>query len=486
MKSLRIILCICMLTCWIPMRAHASVIINEIMFDLSGTDTDREWIELYNDSSSEVSLEGYKFNDGANHGLNTPPVNGGVGSLSIPPNGFAVLAANASVFKSEHSSYSGILIDTVMSLTNDGDSISLVDGNNDVVDSVTYTSSQGGAGDGNSLGSFGSALFPGTPTPGSENTKSSSSSTTEEEVTLTKEVETKEESIPRFAGTIMIGDPITSGVPVQFSTLIVNPERKVVLPGRYVWNFGDGTLFESYNGIPFFHTYSDPGEYVVYFEYYKSKGSYTPDVVIKKIVNVSEASVVISSVGTLTDPKIEISNTTGSDIDMSSWKISSGASSYILPKNSIVLKGKKIIIRPSVLGFVPSSQVALVHPSGAIASTMGFAPLKTPVATFAKIGTSESIQQNVVLGESVEKAHTGPVDPIETSAPENVLQAAVVESIIEGNTTTFSFKNTIYYGLFVAVLITGVIVVRKIRKKGTNNEDGNKSEYDADEFTFVE
>ena len=50
----------------------------------------------------------------------------------------------------------------------------------------------------------------------------------------------------------------------------------------------------------------------------------------------------------------------------------------------------------------------------------------------------------------------------------------------------FSFKNTIYYFLFVGVLITGVVVVRKIRKKDTHNEDGDKSEYDADEFTFVE
>lgn len=45
----------------------------------------------------------------------------------------------------------------------------------------TYTKSQGGAGDGNSLGSFGNVLAPGTPTPGSANTNKTEVEENEEE-----------------------------------------------------------------------------------------------------------------------------------------------------------------------------------------------------------------------------------------------------------------------------------------------------------------
>ena len=36
-------------------------IINEVMYDLEGTDTDREWIEVYNDGAESMNLATYKF-----------------------------------------------------------------------------------------------------------------------------------------------------------------------------------------------------------------------------------------------------------------------------------------------------------------------------------------------------------------------------------------------------------------------------------------
>ena len=83
MKSFLVFVYITLGVWCVPLYAHAGLSINEIMYDLAGTDTDHEWIELHNDSSSSITLEGYKFNDGANYGLNTPPVKGGAGSLSV-------------------------------------------------------------------------------------------------------------------------------------------------------------------------------------------------------------------------------------------------------------------------------------------------------------------------------------------------------------------------------------------------------------------
>jgi hypothetical protein len=479
------------LAVFIPMNAYAGLTINEIMYDLAGTDTDHEWIEIHNDSSSTLSLDGYKFNDGANHGLNAPPVNGGVGSLTVPANGYVILAGNASVFKSDYPSYSGTVIDTVMALANEGDSLSIVDSNNDVIDSVTYTKSQGGAGDGNSLGSFGSVLSPGTPTPGSANTRTTTTVENEEEEEEQIDTEYNDETIiPKYAGTIIVKDPITAGVPTEFSTLVVNPERKVILPGRYVWNFGDGTVHEYFDGMPFTHIYNDAGEYVVYFEYYKSRGAFTPEIIVKKVISVSEGGVLVTSIGTASDPKVELSNTTGEDIDMSLWKINSGNSSYSLPKNTILMRGKKIILRPSVLGFLPHYSVSLIHPSGVVASTKSVTPLIASAPSISKVSAqSETVSRAsdvVVKGESENLAvSTGPVDPndSETLEVETPLSANALSPLLSLDTSK-DFSTMVYYIIFVAVLIAGIVVVMRIRR--SPKEEKNEDEYDPDEFTLVE
>ncbi|MBP6856620.1 MAG: lamin tail domain-containing protein [Candidatus Pacebacteria bacterium] len=492
MKSFLVFVYITLGVWCVPLYAHAGLSINEIMYDLAGTDTDHEWIELHNDSSSSITLEGYKFNDGANHGLNAPPVNGGAGSLSVPANGYVILAANATVFKNDYPSYSGTVIDTVMALANEGDSLSIVDSNNDVIDSVTYTKSQGGAGDGNSLGSFGNVLAPGTPTPGSVNTKTTTEVEENEEETEEEEIEVdKEYVIPRYAGTISVKDPITKGVPTQFSTLIVNTERKVVLPGRYVWNFGDGTVHEYFDGLPFTHIYNDAGEYVVYFEYYKSRGAFTPEIVIKKIISVTDGGVLITSLGTPSEPKVELSNTTGDDIDLSMWKIHSGSTSYVLPKNTILMKGKKIILRPSVLGFSPLYSATLIHPSGVVASAKSstIALANTSGGTSASTATKSVARVSTVSvkGESDSiVASSGPVDPVDSgdsSLTENTLSANTLTAV-DSLTMSKDFSKLIYYGLFVIVLIVGVVAVFRIRR--TSKEEKDADEYDPDEFTLVE
>ena len=73
----------------LPNFAFASISITEIMYDLDGSDTDREWVEIFNDGNP-VDLTGWKFNDGSNHILNVPPKNGVEGSITIPSNVYIV------------------------------------------------------------------------------------------------------------------------------------------------------------------------------------------------------------------------------------------------------------------------------------------------------------------------------------------------------------------------------------------------------------
>ncbi len=143
--------------------AAGVLVINEIMFDLGGdlgnTDTNREWIEIYNNSSSEINLTDWKFNDGdeaTNHGLNVPPKNGGRGSMILPAAGYFILAEHAETFLTvDHIGFTGTVIDTVALNLKDATStvttLKIIAPDGTAIDEVTYYNSWGGNGNGKTL-----------------------------------------------------------------------------------------------------------------------------------------------------------------------------------------------------------------------------------------------------------------------------------------------------------------------------------------------
>ena len=132
------------------------LVINEIMYDLEGSDTtngkSREWIEIYNNSGKEIILtggsNGWRFNDGSNHLLNEPAAQG---SMVIPTGGYAILAGDAATFLVDHNGFNGTFIDTVMSLKNTSTTLKISAPDGAIIDEVTYNSSWGAAGDGKTL-----------------------------------------------------------------------------------------------------------------------------------------------------------------------------------------------------------------------------------------------------------------------------------------------------------------------------------------------
>jgi len=52
------ITCLCF-GLWICLQASADVVINEVFYDAEGSDTGKEWIELYNNGDTEIPLDGY-------------------------------------------------------------------------------------------------------------------------------------------------------------------------------------------------------------------------------------------------------------------------------------------------------------------------------------------------------------------------------------------------------------------------------------------
>ena len=123
----------------------AQVVIDEIMYDVSGADSGREWIEIENVGSAAVavSASAWKFFEGGtNHELKLFQ-----GSASI-------------------AGFSGTIFDSAFSLSNSGETLAIKISSTTVADQVTYSSSSGGSGDGKSLQKIGSDWKTSAPTPG--------------------------------------------------------------------------------------------------------------------------------------------------------------------------------------------------------------------------------------------------------------------------------------------------------------------------------
>ena len=152
-----------------PVVVSADIVINEFLYDAPATDTDQEFVEIYNTGSEPVDLTKWKLGDGSSHVLNVPPKNGGTGSIVLEPGSYALLVNNATTFIAAHPGVNGSVIDTVLSLPNTGGTISLINALGTIASSVHYTKEQRGAGDGNSIQKSGDAWIAALPTMNAPN-----------------------------------------------------------------------------------------------------------------------------------------------------------------------------------------------------------------------------------------------------------------------------------------------------------------------------
>lgn len=142
----------------------ANVVINEIMYNPSGSDNNREWVEIYNSGNVSVNLTGWKFYEAdTNHGLILKN-----GSMVLGVGDYGIIADDWEAFLSDYPDFTKTLFDSSYSLSNSGEGIAMKNSTGDVVENVTYSDS---AEEGNTLcripdgGSFVECV----PTPGSEN-----------------------------------------------------------------------------------------------------------------------------------------------------------------------------------------------------------------------------------------------------------------------------------------------------------------------------
>jgi|TARA_Y100000310_G_scaffold214702_1_gene215617 PKD repeat protein len=340
--------------------ANAQIVVSEIMYDLEGSDSGREWIEIQNVGLESVDLSSWKFfeND-TNHKLVISQ-----GSESVSPDFFAIIADKPDLFLADFPSFSGTLFDSSFSLKNSGETLIIRDGDLSDVDTVNYNTELGGRGDGNSLQLVGGVFTSQAPTPGEENIHEESvsvevveneSSSVQEEV-VTTGLFIVEPQIFAYAGNDRI---VIVGADSKFQGQAFGIKRKPLEGARYLWNFGNGATKEGQNVL---HHYEYPGKYVVILSV--SSGSYSASdrVVVEALasdIEISEASM----------ERISITNNSIREINLSWWRIKSGSSFFTIPENTIILPNHSLVFSYAVTGLFVTNpyNVALLYPNDTLA-----------------------------------------------------------------------------------------------------------------------
>lgn len=351
----------------IPKFAFAGVIISEVMYDVDGSDSGREWIELTNQGDIAENIEGWRlFEQGVNHTLKIIS-----GSFDLQANQALVIVSDPEKFLIDWPEYSGTLIDSSFSLSNSGESITIRDSDLNDIDSFVYTGEEGANGDGNSLYKIDNEIKVGAPTPGlagyadavyqndggsdSNLDTSASAHSNPEPISFAKEIN----SIVVNPGRDRIS---LVGTPVVFETRAINEDnKKEYVDGvSYEWSLGDGS---SQSGRKIEHIYREPGDYVVVV-----RAKFREDIAVSRTkIKVYPFDVEVSDV----EPSqyVELKNNLNVEANIGGSWLSNGNAVFQIAPDTIILPKTKIKIPREVLVIDISNEVLFRDPSGFLVSS---------------------------------------------------------------------------------------------------------------------
>lgn len=455
-----------------PSVATSSVVISEFLYDVEGTDTDKEFVELHNTGAEPVDLTKWKIFDGANHTLNAPPKNGGTGSITVPPGGYAVLVNDAAVFASAYPSLAASIIDTVFSLPNTSGTISLINEAGATEDTVSYTKDFGANGSGQSLHRIGTSWSALAPSPGirsdaspaNDDTGEHTDTKTEEAATSTPSTQSSQQSTyiappatPLFADG---GDDRTVivGADTDFFGRAYNRKQEIIDQVRFAWNFGDGTTAE---GAAISHHYEYPGKYAVVLTIVQNRSAASDFIVVE--AEPAKLGFLVNS-----DGSVSIENHAGRDLNLSRWGIKSYSRTFVLPEDSVVLKGVSLRISAKTLGFSVGQQTELLYPNGLralsagerAAETVAVPPLIDQKVFATEQPTKPKTKSAPAKKKPVIKVKTADADAVEDTAV--ALQATSSQLASAGMSTGYWWLGAIG---FAGVAFAGAAAAKRYRTR---------------------
>lgn len=420
--------------------AHAGFEITEIMYDLDGTDTNREWVEVKNTGGSPADLSTwYLFSDNTKHALAPQGVS------VVPAGGYAIIAQNVTNFRADQPDFSGLLFDSSWTgFNNDGETIGLKDPDLNIVSPVTYTSSMGGSGNGDSIGKMGNGWGGTVPTPGKDNQASTGgsidpSSTNADGTPLPPKK--KEIEVPKIITNIVANNTAIAGIPFTIRATTTGLGKEPLTLGRFDWNFGDGEILQQYEQIPFTHIYQYPGEYVITLSYYRVFPGKVVDASDRLVVNVMPREIAISSVGPDTDPYVELENKSTIEVDLSGWMMQAGIHTFFIPNGTIILPGKSLRFSPKTTLFT-RDDIHFVTVYNSTHEVFAAYPRSN-----RKMNTSYSSTETPSLSAQTTQ-----------SATSSVINLDALGANAEGASHTFSVSTLSWIGFFLLIIFACTLI----------------------------
>jgi hypothetical protein len=252
-----------------------------------------------------------------------------------------------------------------------GDTISLKDDSGTIIDTFTFTSSMGAAGDGNSLqkttaGGWVAAV----PTPGTTNattatptnqgnntssttqtqtTTSSSNDTTTAQQNVVATISTHYSYVPLsdFDATrdlqISAGRPRMAAVgnPIEF-VADTNQDNGST---RYEWSFGDGTTESNKTAR---HIYEYPGEYAVVLHATSPSAS----AIARTTVKIVNPDIFVVDANT---QYVEVYNNGAEEMNLYGWELDQGINTFMFPEDTIILPKQSVRFASTLTRLAPQT-----------------------------------------------------------------------------------------------------------------------------------
>ncbi|MFA6325436.1 MAG: lamin tail domain-containing protein, partial [Candidatus Paceibacterota bacterium] len=285
----------------------------------------------------------------------------------------------------------------------------------------------------------------------------------------------KTKIIPSIKAKILTKNVAFVGVPIEIGSNILGYKNETILPGKYFWNFGDGTSMMTTKPINFLHTYFYPGEYNISLEYYLRASSQSSDAITHFILKVEPLSISISKVGDMQDFFVELTNSSNNEIDISNWILNTTSRNFIFPKNSFLGANKKIIVSSRITGFIMSDKnnLKLISPRGDIISIYNSLPIQNKF-------TSSNITQAIktLASEPVDVLSNNIIQNNKELDNINVEENNLPASALLGNMSDKDNSNNyLFFIIFLLLIFCATVGVYFIRRnKNSLKEYGDDFE----------
>lgn len=356
---------------FLPSVVDAGIIITEAMFDPKGSDTGREWVEVFNEGPDEVDITKLTlFEEGVKHKIATSS-----GIAKIKKGDFAIIADTPSKFLVDYPGFSGVILDSVFSLKNSGERLALFLGDT-LLDEFASNFENLISTEGLSIQRDVSGFVSASSTPGNvysgsvpeiipdsagDNSneggvKSVATSTVSTETFVSGSRVYAEQ--PQVFANFKTKKSQTVGVSFSFFGEAIGLKGEPLVNARYLWSFGDGRIAEGKNVN---HIYRHPGIYTTTLTI--TSGEYSS--AHYEVIEVFEPKILITEVVPGAVGYLEMRNMENRQVDISGFILrSENNQHFYFPQDMILAPKGRIRIDPEDAKILFTANTELLYPNG--------------------------------------------------------------------------------------------------------------------------